>query len=209
MKIIPISMCGLLLLSTPCFSADVLTYGSSRPAVLTSVSRSVEASECKVDLNEEQARKSPAVNGSQPFFDEGKINKLLDKKATLLIAEIPKLLDILNTIMDELRVRILATKVHDCERATELATIGSYGFSLHKSASIILQNVMPFKTSKEGRVVLNASLAITGSGTLKTRIDEFMSILGRSEDTRDIGCDMLRETNEKIKSVTNDIDFVF
>ena len=66
---------------------------------------------------------------------------------------------------------------------------------------------MPLKSSKSGKVILNASLAIMGSGSLKSQIDDFIRILSSSDDTRDISCEMLNESSKKIASVTADIDF--
>ena len=104
-------------------------------------------------------------------------------------------------------MRIATSKEVNFERATELATLGSYGFVLHKSSSTLLQNVMPLKSSKSGKVILNAGLAIMGSGSLKSQIDDFIRILSSSDDTRDISCEMLNESSKKIASVTADIDF--
>ena len=201
MRLIPISICGLLL-STPCFSADVFAGElSSGSLEKTKMSRLLMEAESKAGSgSEDEDIKITPISQSE-------INRRLEVKAELLTTEIPKLQDQLTEVVEELRVRIATSKEVNFERATELATLGSYGFVLHKSSSTLLQNVMPLKSSKSGKVILNASLAIMGSGSLKSQIDDFIRILSSSDDTRDISCEMLNESSKKIASVTADIDF--
>jgi hypothetical protein len=190
MKFTPILIYTTLSLS--CFAMD--TTGDAKPSsdvVKRSLKRSFEDNSIKERDKGSQKRgfvQSPEQSEQEQKLLEFKlkINRKLLHKTAILMEVLPSVSESLEKIREELRVKARSSMDRNFERATELAGLGTSAMSLNKSTALLLNNLRPFfKGSKEESSLLNASLAIMGSGSLNNQINQFIDVLNRSDNTRD------------------------
>ncbi|MBW8309339.1 MAG: hypothetical protein K0M45_06860 [Candidatus Paracaedibacteraceae bacterium] len=150
-------------------------------------------------LNRAQDNQSPL-----PSLNTNEIHKRLEYKSDSLNHILPPAVISLERIYSELQTRALHYKIHNFERATELAQTGGAIKSLLSSISITLKNLKS-KNYSDNQILLNASLAICGSGALLPEFNNITQTLSEAADTKDIDFNILKEAGQKIYQITQDI----
>lgn len=189
-----------ILLALPCGSMEKAHQPEPLPSQAKRSRSTSENSEHKEKFNNKKLK----LNYTYP---NDKL-EILNNKSKILISELPKLILSFKKIEENIKEKIRINK-NNFNRASELASLGGNVISLSKTASLILNNVSPMVHSDiDEKVLLNASLAIIGSGALKDHIEDFIDFVSNStdnSDNKDIDLEDLKLSCEKIKEITNDI----
>lgn len=128
----------------------------------------------------------------------------LQRKARVLISELPKAKPALERIERELITKIQSIQSTNFRRATELAGLAS---SVKMLKSTIHNTVIlaARDCARDDNVLGLVAITVIGSGALKNDLIKFSSLLGDKEDTQNIDCSVLMDVSASIHEITKDI----
>jgi hypothetical protein len=192
MKFLSFLIYPVLTLSSSCYAMEIVQAEPTKNKLKRSSSLNLEGAE----RNSKKIREPKVENEKNLSEFKAENNKRLLQKTKVLMEELPNVIKSLHKISEELRMKALHHKDNSFELATELAGLGVHAITLDRSTSLILNNLTPFfKGFKEEKNLVNASLAIIGSGALNIHINDFVKVLNNSENTKYINCDILKNSS--------------
>ena len=194
-----------LMLFSLCMSLDA--FGSST-VVLTSVE------EERGDLKSKKARVVVTAAASSLFIEDSALPtrealyKGLQRKAHVLINELPKAQTALSRIEGELLAKVQGIRSTNFLRITEftglISSVKMLKSSIHNTILLASRDC-----AHDDNVLGLVAITVIGSGALKAQLMQFSGALGDNADTRDVDCSVLMDVSASIHEITKDIDDPF
>lgn len=195
MKLLTHLICSALILSSSCYTAEILK--SENPP--TGRSKRLIS-----DESHRKKQKQQEIDWDDKVITLDKMKERLEYKAVLLTTELPKARATLKIIRTHLEEKVRILKDSNFKRATELAAAASGINFMDNSTNTILGNLEARDYSQE-KLLVNVSMAIVASGALKTQYEQVIKFLSESHDTKDINYGVLTEVCASIHTITKDI----
>ena len=190
-----------LMLFSLCMSLDA--FGSST-VVLTSVE------EERGDLKSKKARVVVTAAASSLAIEDSALPtrealyKGLQRKAHVLINELPKAQTALSRIEGELLAKVQGIRSTNFLRITEftglISSVKMLKSSIHNTILLASRDC-----AHDDNVLGLVAITVIGSGALKNDLIKFSSLLGDKEDTQNIDCSVLMDVSASIHEITKDI----